>query len=128
MEQWTAAWRVGLFRLFTSRGTRRTHVTTIALALALTCLIPSNARGATFNIAAEDVAGLMAAIQTANASCAATTTINLAPGGTYTLTAVAESPGEYNGPGAAGLPVIRVSITINGNPPGSRSRRSRARS
>ncbi|HEY2975882.1 MAG TPA: choice-of-anchor Q domain-containing protein [Pyrinomonadaceae bacterium] len=67
------------------------------------------------NLADGDVAGLIAAINTANANCAAATTINLAPGGTYTLTAVAENPPEYNGPLAVGLPVIRVSITINGN-------------
>lgn len=98
--------------------------TTIALGLALACLVPSIVRGATFNIADGDVAGLIAAIQTANAVCAPTTTINLAPGGTYTLTAVAENPPEYNGPLAVGLPVIRVSVTINGN--GATIRRSTA--
>jgi hypothetical protein len=76
----------------------------------------------TFNIADGDVAGLIAAINTANANCAAATTINLAPGGTYTLTAAAENPSEYNAPLAVGLPVIRVSMTINGN--GATIRRS----
>jgi hypothetical protein len=69
-----------------------------------------------FNIPDGDVAGLIAAIQTANANCdASATTINLAPGGTYTLTTVAENPPEFNGPQAVGLPVIRASVTINGN-------------
>jgi hypothetical protein len=86
-------------------------VVTIGLAFLLA---PGMAPAATFNIANGDVAGLIAAIQTANANCAAATTINLAPGGTYTLTAVGENPREYNGPGSVGLPVIRVSVTING--------------
>jgi hypothetical protein len=73
------------------------------------------AKAATVNIADGDVAGLAAAIQNANATCATDTTINLAPRGTYTLTSIAENPREYNGPGYTGLPVIRVSVTINGN-------------
>jgi hypothetical protein len=74
-----------------------------------------NVASAPVNIADGDVAGLIAAINNANATCSPATTINLAPGGTYTLTAVAENPSEYNAPLAVGLPVIRVSMTINGN-------------
>ena len=71
---------------------------------------------AVFNIADGDVAGLIAAINSANASgCPAT--INLAPNGTYTLTAGADNgdPDFYQASGAAGLPYIRTPITINGN-------------
>src|SRR5436309_12507988 len=67
-----------------------------------------------FNIADGDVAGLIAAINRANAS-ACPTTINLAPNGTYTLTAVAEHSEDYGASGPAGLPYIRSEITINGN-------------
>ena len=99
-----------------------------AIVFLLACLtlavFSPAAQAATFNVADGDVAGLIAAINTANANCAAATTINLAPGGTYTLTAVAENPPEYNAPAAVGLPVIRVSITINGN--GATIRRSTA--
>lgn len=71
-------------------------------------------RAATFNIADGDVAGLIAAIQTANVS-GGSHIINLAPNGTYTLTAVAEYPPEFNSPGPTGLPVIRATVTFNGN-------------
>jgi len=54
----------------------------------------------------NDVAGLIAAINTANANGVGLDTINLATG-TYTLTAVDNG---YNG-----LPVVTSSITINGN-------------
>jgi hypothetical protein len=93
---------------------RRLHTTVLRLGLVLMLTLAAG-QAATFNIADGDVPGLIAAIQTANATCAAATTINLAPGGTYTLTAVAENPSEYNAPHAVGLPAIRVSITINGN-------------
>ena len=63
------------------------------------------------SIADGDVAGLIAAINTANASTCLTT-INLAPNGTYTLTSVAEDDGYAGG---AGLPYIRHTLTINGN-------------
>jgi hypothetical protein len=87
----------------------------IGLGLALGCCIPSVAQAATFNIANGDVAGLIAAIQSANTNGDASNTINLAPNGAYVLGAVAETPPEYNAPGAVGLPVIRRDLTINGN-------------
>jgi hypothetical protein len=74
--------------------------------------------GPIFNIADGDVAGLIAAINCANAS-GGPTTINLAPNGTYVLTSVAEGS-EW----PSGLPIIRTPITINGN--GSTIRRSSA--
>ncbi len=80
-------------------------------------------QAATFQIADGDVAGLIAAIQTANTNGEANT-INLAPNGTYVLMAVAEFPMEYGAPGAVGLPVVRSVLTINGN--GATIRRSNA--
>jgi hypothetical protein len=71
-------------------------------------------QGATFNIGNGDVAGLIAAIQTANTN-GEVNVINLAPNGLYVLMAVEENPPEYNNPGAVGLPVIRGQVTINGN-------------
>ena len=65
---------------------------------------------ATFNIPNGDVAGLIAAINAANANPGADI-INLATSGTYTLTAV-DNTGYY---GPTGLPVIVSPITINGN-------------
>jgi hypothetical protein len=59
-----------------------------------------------FNIADGDVAGLIAAIDTANGNGQADT-INLAPGGTYTLTVINNTDN--------GLPIITSQITINGN-------------
>src|SRR5438128_7884674 len=56
----------------------------------------------TFNVADGDVAGLIAAINSANASGCATT-INLAHNGTYTLTAVADISEDYGASGPAGL-------------------------
>lgn len=67
------------------------------------------AQAATFNIPDGDVAGLIVAINTANANGEADT-INLASGGTYTLTAVNNT--AY---GPSGLPVITSSVTVNGN-------------
>src|SRR5438105_4383901 len=68
---------------------------------------------ATFNIANGDVPGLIAAINTANAQPGADI-INLATGGTYTLTVVDNSLTYfYTGPN--GLPTITSQITINGN-------------
>jgi hypothetical protein len=63
---------------------------------------------AIFNVASGDVAGLIAAINAANAN-GEENTINLAPG-TYTLTAVDNSSGS----GPNGLPVIASAMTING--------------
>lgn len=77
----------------------------IALVLMLS-LWPGGAQAATFDLPDGDVAGLIAAINTANTNPGADT-INLAPGGTYTLTVV-DNPGN-------GLPIIFSQITINGN-------------
>src|SRR5687768_499112 len=64
-----------------------------------------------FNIADGDVAGLIAAIKAANTN-PGPDIINLAPGGTYTLTTVADDDGTYYG-GPTGLPWILSQITIN---------------
>src|SRR6516162_2670352 len=77
-------------------------------------LLPVSGEAATFNIGNGDVAGLIAAIQTANTN-GEVNVINLAPNGLYVLMAVEENPPEYNNPGAVGLPVIRGQVTINGN-------------
>ena len=76
------------------------------LLVSLVVLSPVAARAAVFNIADGDVAGLVAAINTANGNGEADT-INLASGGTYTLTAI-DNAGN-------GLPIITSAITINGN-------------
>jgi hypothetical protein len=81
---------------------------------ALAALLPLAGHAAVFNIGSGDVAGLIAAIQTSNTNGEANV-INLAPGGNYTLTAVAETSGDYGSPGPAGLPYIRCQLTINGN-------------
>jgi hypothetical protein len=65
----------------------------------------------TVNVADGDVSGLIAAINAANANLGPDI-INLAPGGTYTLTAVAEDDGYW---GPTGTPYIRTEIAINGN-------------
>ena len=88
------------------------------LGQALTCVAMlagagvcfSTADAATFNIPNGDVVALIAAINTANGNGQANT-INLAPGGTYTLIATDNS--SYYG--TTGLPIITSSITINGN-------------
>ncbi len=69
------------------------------------------AQAATFNIADGDVPGLIAAVNAANATVDADV-INLAPGGSYTLTTV----GEFDSfTGDTGLPYVRSPLTINGN-------------
>jgi hypothetical protein len=92
---------------------RQTTLKVIAIAIfCLTLLIPlQTAYANVFNIADGDVPGLIAAINAGNAS-SGPHTINLAPGGTYTLAAVAEDDGYAGG---AGLPYIRRPLTINGN-------------
>src|SRR5215207_3318712 len=81
-----------------------------ASAFVLFCLAFSalslRARAATYNIPDGDVAGLIAAINAANSN-----PIHLAPGGTYTLTAVAHTD---LWPGPSGLPVLFTQLTING--------------
>lgn len=76
----------------------------LVLACALACTLPVGARAATFNVAAGDVPGLIAAIDAANANGEADT-INLAAG-TYSLTS-----GPYSG---AGLPAITTEIALVG--------------
>lgn len=71
--------------------------------------ISSRSLVATISIADGDVDGLIAAINTANATPGADT-IELAAGGTYTLTAV-----DNTAYGPSGLPLISSPITINGN-------------
>jgi hypothetical protein len=80
------------------------------LAISLTALLPAVAQAATFDIANGDVAGLIAAINTANGNGQANS-INLATNGTYTLTTI-DNSGYY---GPTGLPVIISQIAINGN-------------
>jgi hypothetical protein len=66
-----------------------------------------------FNVAAGDVPGLIAALDTANTN-GEPDTINLAPGATYTLTAPGSSPLD----GARGLTVLDDGgnlLTLNGN-------------
>lgn len=86
-------------------------VIALVLAFLTMAVVSQEARAATFNIADGDVPGLIAAINSANAN-PGSHTINLAPGGAYTLTAVAEDDGYAGG---AGLPYIRHTLTINGN-------------
>jgi hypothetical protein len=84
----------------------------VLLALVLMfSLWPEPAAAATFTIPDGDVAGLIAAITTANANGQANV-IDLAPGGTYTLTAVDNSDFST---GPSGLPWITSRITLNGN-------------
>jgi HYR domain/Right handed beta helix region/PKD domain len=68
----------------------------------------------TFNIADGDVAGLIAAINSANAS-SCPTTINLAHNGTYTLTDVADDGSGFYCCGPSGLPYVQSPLTINGS-------------
>jgi hypothetical protein len=82
-----------------------------ALTFALVLTHASLSRAATYNIANGDVAGLIAAIQSANAT-AESDVIELAPSGTYVLTGVAEDDGYAGG---AGLPYVRSPLTINGH-------------
>ena len=68
---------------------------------------------ATFNIADGDVVGLVAAMNTANGN-GQSNTINLAAGGTYTLTVI-DNGATYFYTGPNGLPYINGQMTINGN-------------
>ena len=82
------------------------------LALSLAAMAPALAQNPNFhNVPNGDVAGLISAINISNASPGADT-IELASGGTYTLTAV-NNTGYYVGP--SGLPAITSQITINGH-------------
>jgi uncharacterized delta-60 repeat protein len=75
----------------------------------------------TFTVADGDVAGLIAAINSANA-VPGPDAIELAAGGTYTLTAVDNSGYGYFGP--TGTPIIQSDVILNGN--GATIRRSSA--
>ncbi len=88
--------------------------TTLLIICAFSVLCGRDAYPAIFNIANGDVAALKSAIIAANANGEADT-INLAPVGSYTLTAIDNSVN-----GANGLPVIisdvaGLDLTINGN-------------
>jgi hypothetical protein len=87
--------------------------------LAVTIALAGNV----FNIADGDVAGLIAAINSANAS-SCPTTINLATHGNYTLTDVADDGSTVYCCGPMGLPFVNSTLTINGN--GATIRRSSA--
>lgn len=82
----------------------------LALCVLTAVLVISevSAEAATFNVADGDVAGLIAAINTANTN-GQDDTINLAADGIYTLTAP-----HANGEGS-GLPRIYSNLVINGN-------------
>jgi hypothetical protein len=98
-----------------TKGTRLPLLGLGLLAISLAVLIPIMAQAATVNIPNGDVPGLIAAINTANTN-PGVDTINLAPGGTYTLTAVDNgAPGPGINAGANGLPAITSQIAINGN-------------
>jgi hypothetical protein len=81
----------------------------VVVVLAMAAMAPRDA-AAQFNIPDGDVAGLIAAIEQANATPGANT-INLAANGMYTLTEVHNTGLR----GATGLPVITSEITINGH-------------
>jgi hypothetical protein len=83
----------------------------LVAGLLLALVGPSAAKAASFDLANGDIAGLISAINQANAN-GQSNTINLASNGTYVLTAVDNSPASQ---GANGLPVISSDLTINGN-------------
>jgi hypothetical protein len=85
--------------------------------LTLVLVAPRSVWGNTFNVPSGDVAGLIAAIETANSNDEADT-INLAASSAYNLSAVYGTcvPTEEIGcPGPNGLPVITSAIVIEGN-------------
>ena len=82
----------------------------VLVGLGLVFLVGIPALAETFDIANGDVAGLIAAINAANGN-GVPDTIDLAPGGTYTLSIIDNDDfGDANG-----LPTITSEITINGN-------------
>jgi len=87
--------------------TRTRGIRPIVLALLMAA---QPAASAMIDVPAGDVAALVAAITTANANGEADT-ITLAPGATYSLVAVDNTPSW----GANGLPVVTSPITIEGN-------------
>ncbi|MCB9851592.1 MAG: hypothetical protein H6819_00740 [Phycisphaerales bacterium] len=86
-----------------------TSRTSMALLVAIELVVAMPATAVTFDVADGDTDGLITAILQSNGNIYADT-INLAAGGTYTLTA-----GYVNAGGASGLPSITSAITINGN-------------
>jgi hypothetical protein len=101
----------------THRFTQGLHLlVTVALlaGLALGLRPVPVAHAATFNIADGDVTALINAINTANGNAEADT-INLAAGGTYTLTAVDNDTDGPNGLSSIADDGAGNGITINGN-------------
>lgn len=94
---------------------RRLRITATTVGVTFWLLSAGTAAAATFNIVDGDVPGFIAAIQTANTNSDSSNVINLAPKGMYVLTTVADSSNDYQSSGAAGLPYVRKSLTINGN-------------
>jgi hypothetical protein len=85
------------------------HPWRLSVAVILIGAVDANTvSAAVFNVADGDVPGLIAAINTANGN-GVSDTINLAGGGTYTLTAP-----DNTADGPNGLPVVSSNITING--------------
>ncbi len=80
----------------------------VALLLQVDVSTARGQAGQTITVADSDVAGLITAIQTLNASGGGT--IDLASGGTYSVTAASD---WWYGPNA--FPAISSAITINGN-------------
>jgi len=96
---------------FAARLAQRFHhapLLALSLALAALSLSPLAQSQQTINVANGDVAGFITAIQTLNANSGGT--IDLASGGTYSVTAPSD---WWYGPNA--FPAIASTITINGN-------------
>ena len=91
------------------RATLPRHNTRLMLERLEDRIVPA---GPTIRVANGDVAGLIAAINTAN-SDGQPTTISLAANGDYVLTQVNNATAY--GPGANGLPQITGNVTIEGN-------------
>jgi hypothetical protein len=93
---------------------RRVRFWTILLCGLLTALSARHLPAAIINVADGDVAGLIAAINTANTN-GQSDVINLAANGTYTLTAVDNSTNGANGLPLIVNDVIGPDLTIHGN-------------
>ena len=94
------------------------HLSLCTCLIVCLFLLSVCTNAATYNIPDGDVAGLIAAINSSNANPDADV-INLAAGGTYTLTSIA-GPDSFHG--NTGLPIVHgpseqvhASLTINGN-------------
>ena len=84
---------------------------TITVTTASGCVIPDPPLSGDYTVAAGDVAGLLAALESANAG-GSPASVALAPGSTYTLTTVDNADGYY---GNNGLPYITGDVTVYGN-------------